>query len=82
MALSTDNEGKRMTRKWSDDRAMALIHPDRFTDEELTWLDIDPTTATESNDQNPDMFLIDTQPEDSRTEVRDFDIRKRPEVGD
>ena len=71
-----------MTHKWAEDRAMALIHSDRFTDDELTWLDIDPTTVTEANDQNPDMFLIDTQPEDSRTEVKDYDIRKRPEVGD
>ena len=80
MALSTDNEGKRMTKKWSEDRATALIHPDRFTAEELEWLEL--TGQSESNDQNPDMFLIKTQPEDSRTEPKDYDIRKRPEVGD
>jgi len=234
MALSTDNEGKRMTRKWAEDRATALVHPNRFTTEELAWLDLggtytetfypsvaspggwsnplnaltrdgnlahvhstigiadiggwffgwgihqrnatidkveigarwyvsdalnvnhldtgvswdnnvswspdypdtsEPTaladfwtdvtsattwnwqklsdpnllvwvsatasagvrifhldcvmvritytlTTSESNDQNPDMFLVDTQPEDSRTETRKYDIRKRPEVGD
>jgi hypothetical protein len=80
MALSTDNEGKRMTRKWSEDRATALVHPNRFTAEELAWLEV--TDAVEGNDQNPDMFLIDTQPEDSRTEVKHYDIRTRPEVGD
>ena len=69
-----------MTREWSEDRAMALVHPNRFTAEELAWLDV--TDVVESNDQNPDMFLIDTQPEDSRTETKDYDIRKRPEVGD
>ena len=81
MALSTDNDGKRMTRKWGDDRAKALIHPDQFTTEELEWLEI-PTGHSEGNDQNPDNFLIDTQPEDSRTEAKTYDIRKRPEVGD
>jgi len=69
-----------MTREWSEDRAMALVHPNRFTAEELAWLEV--TDVVESNDQNPDMFLIDTQPEDSRTETKDYDIRKRPEVGD
>jgi len=81
MALSTDNDGKRMTRKWGDDRARALIHPDSFTAVELEWLEI-PTGWPETNDQNPDVFTIDTQPIDSRTESTKYDIRKRPEVGD
>ncbi len=81
MALSTDNEGKRMTRKWAEERAQALIHPDQFTAEELEWLEI-PSDWPESNDQNPDIFQIDTMPLDSRTDPKTYDIRKRPEVGD
>lgn len=71
-----------MTRKWARDRAFALIHPSQFTAEELEWLEI-PADHTDSNDQNPEMFLIDKQPEDSRTtDLEQYDIRKRPEVGD
>ena len=81
MALSTDNDGKRMTRKWGDDRAKALIHPSEFSAEELEWLEI-PTGWPDANVQNPDVFLIETQPDDSRTEATTYDIRKRPEVGD
>jgi hypothetical protein len=80
MALSTDNAGKRMTHKWAEDRAKALVHPDQFSAVELEWLEL--TGHTEQNPDNPDMFIIDTTPEDSRTEVKDYDIRKRPEIGD
>ncbi len=80
MPLSTDNAGKRMTRKWNEDRTRALVHPDEFTDVELEWLEVVGRPAT--NDLNPDMFIIKTQPDDSRTEPTDYDIRKRPEVGD
>ena len=81
MALSTANDGKRMTRKWATERAHALIHPSDFTAEELEWLEV--TGITDGNDQNPDLYLIDVIPEDPLTERgKHYDIRKRPEVGD
>ena len=70
-----------MTRKWNEDRARALVHPDEFDDVEKEWLEL-PTGHPTMNDQNPDLYLIDTIPDDSRTESKHFDIRKRPEVGD
>ena len=80
MPLSTDNDGKYMTRKWNEDRAKALVYPSHFTAVELAWLEV--TATTDTGAFNPDLYMIETHPDDSRTESTKYDIRKRPEVGD
>jgi len=65
LVLSTQNNGKYLSRSWAADRADAYEHRDTYTAAELTWLEV------------PDV----TVPEEAFLDAAGNDIRNRPEVG-
>lgn len=75
--LSSQNDGKYLSKRWAELRAQALTNPEDFTAWELEWLEISPGTPREPTDET---FLIDTSPVDPQTPVRRrvIDIRTLP----
>ena len=65
MALSPQNSGKYLSRSWASDRADAFEDRDRYTADELAYLEVPGVTVPER------LFLM---PDGT-------DVRDRPECG-
>jgi hypothetical protein len=79
LVLSTQNNGKYLSRSWAADRADAVEHPGAYTATELAWLEV-PAGLVPS-----EYFLSETTPVDPAGVPTEYDIRDpryRPEVGE
>jgi len=83
MVLSERNGGKYLSKDWQRRREEAVTDPDRFSDNELEWLEV---TRAAAGTHNPERFKVETMPIDGNTpfrerRIRTYDLRARPGAG-
>ena len=81
MVLTSQDQGKYLTKKWHEDRAKALLDQRDFTSDELAWLEVtdEPTIGV----HNPDNFKVPIDPVDPNTprKGKKYDLREDPRFG-
>lgn len=74
MVQHSRNGGKYLMRKWHEQRQRALRDPSAFSNNELTWLEVERRDVSE---HDPQTFVAETTPIDPLTRPRRIDIRDR-----
>lgn len=81
MVLTSQDDGKYLTKTWHAEREKALRDQRDFTDEELAWLEVtdEPTIGV----GNPDVYKVPVVPIDPNTETggKKLDLRDDPRIG-
>lgn len=74
MVLSSQNCGKYLMRRWHEQRAEAIVHPERFTQEELEWLEV--SEADIRREYDPRYLQVTTTPIDPLTASSKINIKE------
>lgn len=81
MVLTSQDQGKYLTKRWHEMRAKALKDQRDFTAAELAWLEVtnEPTIGPD----NPDIYKVTIDPVDPNTTRRSkkYDLRDDPRFG-
>jgi hypothetical protein len=78
--LTKANQGKYFTKEYREKFEKACIDRYQFSAEELAWLEIPDDMGY--GKENPDTFIVQTQPADPFTRPRKIDYRTRFERGE
>lgn len=74
MVLSSQNCGKYVMGSWHRKRADAIVHPERYTEAELEWLEV--TLADVRKELDPSYLMVETQPVDPLAKPRSYKIEE------
>lgn len=81
MVLTSQDNGKYLTKKWQSEREDALKDKRDYTTAEQAWLEVtdEPTIGL----GNPDVYKVPFDPIDPNTGTKGkkFDIRDDPRIG-
>jgi hypothetical protein len=79
--ISSQNNGKIVSGEWERRRIIATRDKDKFTTEELSFLDFTQDGIIGKLDRFDNTMNIGTRPVDPYDVSQDYDWRENPEVG-